>query len=90
MLPCLNKKMFGVECLGCGIQRSFVLLVKGEFVEAFKIYPAIYTLLILGLFVLLNFKVKFKNSRRIILTLVIINAVIIIVSYGIKMNHLIN
>lgn len=90
MLPCLNKKMFGVECLGCGIQRSLVLLAKGEFVEAFKIYPAIYTLLILGLFVLLNFKMKFKNSRRIILTLVIINAVIIIVSYGIKMNHLIN
>lgn len=90
LLPCLNKQMFGVECPGCGIQRSLVLLSKGEFVEAFKMYPAIYTLLLLALFILLNFKMKFKNSRRIIVTLAIINVLIIIISYFIKMNHLIN
>lgn len=90
MLPCLNKKLFGVDCLGCGIQRSLALIVKGEFVEAFKMYPAIYTLIILLLFVLINFKLKFKNAKRIILTLVIINVVIIITSYILKMNHLIN
>ena len=28
MLPCLNKKLFGFECLGCGLQRSIVLLFK--------------------------------------------------------------
>lgn len=82
--------MFGVECPGCGIQRSLVLLGKGEFVEAFKMYPAIYTLLLLALFILLNFKMKFKNSKRIIVTLAIINVLIIVISYFIKMNHLIN
>ncbi len=82
--------MFGVECPGCGIQRSLVLLSKGEFVEAFKMYPAIYTLLLLALFILLNFKMKFKNSKRIIVTLAIINVLIIVISYFIKMNHLIN
>ncbi|MFD2567890.1 DUF2752 domain-containing protein [Pseudotenacibaculum haliotis] len=90
LLPCLNKQMFGVECPGCGIQRSLVLLSKGEFVEAFKMYPAIYTLLLLALFILLNFKMKFKNSKRIIITLAIINVLIIVISYFIKMNHLIN
>ena len=90
LLPCLNKQMFGVECPGCGIQRSLVLLGKGEFVEAFKMYPAIYTLLLLALFILLNFKMKFKNSKRIIVTLAIINVLIIVISYFIKMNHLIN
>lgn len=90
LLPCLNKQMFGVECPGCGIQRSLVLLSKGEFVEAFKMYPAIYTLLLLALFILLNFKMKFKNSKRIIVTLAIINVLIIVISYFIKMNHLIN
>ncbi len=86
MLPCLNKQMFGVDCLGCGMQRAFFLLIKGEFVEAFKMYPAIYTLVLLGLFILVNFKLKLKNSKRIIITLVIINVAIIIVSYFIKMN----
>lgn len=90
MLPCLNKKLFGVDCLGCGIQRSLSLIFQGEFVEAFKMYPAIYTLIILGVYVLLNFKLKFKNSKKIILTLVVINVLIIIISYFIKMNQLIN
>jgi hypothetical protein len=86
MLPCLNKQMFGVECLGCGIQRSLSLLLRGEFVEAFKMYPAIYTLIFLGIFILINFKAKFKNSKRIILILVAINVIIIIISYFIKMS----
>tara|TARA_R110002124_G_scaffold83048_1_gene217689 strand:- start:3730 stop:4017 length:288 start_codon:yes stop_codon:yes gene_type:complete len=86
MIPCLNKKLFGVECLGCGFQRAFLFLLKGDFVEAFKMYPAIYTLLILGVFALLNWKYKFKNSRKIILTLAILNILIIVISYIIKMN----
>ncbi|WP_375240011.1 DUF2752 domain-containing protein, partial [Aurantibacter sp.] len=46
MLPCLNKKIFGFECMGCGMQRSTLLIFKGEFINAFKMYPAIYTLLL--------------------------------------------
>ncbi len=42
MLPCLNKELFGVDCIGCGIQRATVLLFRGEFIAAFKMYPAIY------------------------------------------------
>ena len=90
LLPCLNKQLFGVDCLGCGIQRSFVLLIKGEFSEAFKMYPAIYTLILLGMFSLIHLKKKFKNGRRIILTLAIINVVIIVTSYIIKMKYLLN
>jgi hypothetical protein len=86
MLPCLNKKLFGVECFGCGFQRSFFHLIKGEFTEAFLLYPAIYTLIIFLLFVLLNLKFKFKNARKIILTLATINILIIVISYIIKMN----
>ncbi|MGS0524465.1 DUF2752 domain-containing protein [Zobellia nedashkovskayae] len=31
MLPCLNKKLFGIDCPGCGLQRSIVLFFKGRF-----------------------------------------------------------
>ncbi|MDG2193991.1 MAG: DUF2752 domain-containing protein [Polaribacter sp.] len=84
MLPCLNKKLFGVDCLGCGFQRAIIFILKGEFVEAFKIYPAIYTLLILIVFALLNLKFQFKHARKIVLFLAIINILIIIISYFIK------
>lgn len=54
MLPCINKKIFGIECLGCGTQRAAALLFKGEFIAAYKMYPAIYTLILLVLFVVFN------------------------------------
>ncbi|OSY89563.1 hypothetical protein WH52_00090 [Tenacibaculum holothuriorum] len=88
MLPCLNKKLFGVDCLGCGIQRALSLIFHGEFIAAFKMYPAIYTLLILAIVVVLNFFYKLKYAQKIIGILAAINILIIIISYVIKMNQL--
>ncbi|PQJ72429.1 DUF2752 domain-containing protein [Polaribacter butkevichii] len=85
LLPCLNKSLFGIDCLGCGIQRAIVLLIKGEFVNAFKMYPAVYTLILFGIFLLINNRRKFKNSKKIIISFAIINLLIIVISYGIKM-----
>ncbi|MEZ4857628.1 MAG: DUF2752 domain-containing protein, partial [Flavobacteriaceae bacterium] len=88
MLPCLNKQLFGIECLGCGIQRATALLFKGEFMAAFKMYPAIYTLILLVLFLLSTFFIKYKFQKIIKISLIILNVVIIIVSYFIKMNSI--
>ncbi|NVK10166.1 hypothetical protein CSC81_12410 [Tenacibaculum discolor] len=89
MLPCLNKKFFGVDCLGCGIQRALSLVFHGEFIAAFKMYPAIYTLLLLAIAVSINFFYKVKYAQKIISILAIINIIIIVSSYVIKMNQLI-
>jgi hypothetical protein len=89
MLQCTNKRIFGVECLGCGIQRATVLLFKGEFTAAFKMYPAIYTLILLISFVLFNLFVKFKYDFKIKVGLLFLNVIIIIISYVIKMNKFI-
>ena len=84
MLPCLNKKLFGVECLGCGLQRSVVLVSKGDFTDAFYMYPAVYSLILLFLVIGINTFKKFKYANKIILILAIINAVVIITSYILK------
>ncbi|TDQ29783.1 DUF2752 domain-containing protein [Tenacibaculum caenipelagi] len=89
MLPCLNKKFFGIDCLGCGIQRALNLVLQGEFVAAFKIYPAIYTLLLLAVVIGVNFFYNIKYAQKIISILAIINIAIIVISYIIKMNQLI-
>jgi hypothetical protein len=85
MLPCLNKKLFGLDCLGCGFQRSLLHVIKGDFVAAFNVYPAIYTLIIMAIFLILNLKFKFKSGKKIIIIFAIINILIIITSYFIKM-----
>ena len=84
MLPCLNKKFFGFECMGCGLQRAVSLIFKGHFVDAFYMYPAVYSLILLFIFIGINFFFKFKNSNKIIAALAIVTVATIIISYIIK------
>ena len=84
MLPCLNKQLFGIDCLGCGIQRATVLLFRGEFAAAFHMYPAIYTLFLLAGFLVLNMLLKIPYAKQIKYGLIILNVAIIVVSYVLK------
>ncbi|RSK38323.1 DUF2752 domain-containing protein [Mangrovimonas spongiae] len=85
MLPCLNKQLLGFDCFGCGIQRAFFLILKGEFSVAFKMYPAIYPLIVLTLFLCLNFFFKFKRANKIINILAVTSVATILVSFTIKL-----
>ena len=88
MLPCLSKKFFGVECLGCGSQRALLLIYKGEFANAFFMFPAIYTTLLFFIILAFHFFDKSKNYSKIVIGLAILNASIMIISYVHKMNFL--
>lgn len=87
MIPCINKKIFGVECLGCGMQRATALLFTGHFEAAFKIYPAIYTIVVLMAVIFVNFFIKFKYDYQIKIALIFLNAAVMVVSYFYKMSH---
>jgi CHASE2 domain-containing sensor protein len=90
MLPCMNKQIFGIECPGCGFQRSMSLLLDGNFIDALKIYPAIFTIILLVGFVGASLVFNIKNSFKIKIYLLYLNAGIIIVSYVYKMVHIIH
>ena len=81
MLPCLNKKLFGVECFGCGSQRALLLVLEGRFSEAFHMFPAVYTLILFFGCLLINTVDKKRNYGVLLIALAIINAVIMVVSY---------
>lgn len=84
MLPCLSKQILGIECFGCGGQRAVSLLFHGEFIAAFKMYPAIYPLIALSLFIGINIFFKLKHSSKIINTLAIVTITTIVLNYLIK------
>ena len=90
LLPCLNKQLFGIDCYGCGGQRSVLLLLKGDFHGAFMIFPAIYPILILLGFVLFNLFYKFQYDYFIKIALILITATVMAVSYLIKMYYIFN
>ncbi len=85
MIPCLNKKIFGFECLGCGFQRALSLLFQGELIAASEMYPAIYTLIPLFILVGINFFYKFKYASQRINVLAIVSIIIIVISYIFKL-----
>jgi hypothetical protein len=84
MFPCLSKTLFGIECLGCGFQRGFLLLLQGDFASAFKMYPPIFTTLLF--LVILGFYAVDKNRsyKKILLSSAILNGVFMIAGYYFK------
>lgn len=84
MLPCMSKTMFGIECPGCGLQRSVALLLEGEFWAAFKMYPAIYAIIALFGFLIYDYLFKVKYSNRINMVLMILAVGLILINYILK------
>lgn len=84
MFPCISKTLFGIECLGCGFQRAFVLVFQGDFEGAFKMYPAIYSCLLLLLFIGLHFLNRKRNYKKTLLIIAIINGIFMIGGYYYK------
>ncbi|MCM4168958.1 DUF2752 domain-containing protein [Arenibacter sp. H213] len=89
MLPCLNRQVFGIDCPGCGIQRSISFILEGDFIAAFKMFPAIYTILLLIAFLGFSLVFEVKNGFKIKLYLLYLNAGIMIISYIFKMLQII-
>ena len=85
MIPCLSKTLFGIECLGCGFQRALLLVLKGEWDEAFAMYPAVYSMLAMFGGTLLFYTTKKTATTKNVLTILIaINLVFVIGGYVYK------
>ncbi|WP_338350690.1 DUF2752 domain-containing protein [Nonlabens tegetincola] len=84
MLPCMSKKILGMDCPGCGIQRSISFLLQGEFVNAFYMYPAIYFLFLLCSVLIIDFFIKIKHGEKIKLVLTVLTIGTILVNYLLK------
>lgn len=84
MLPCVSKKILGFECPGCGLQRSAALIFEGDLIGAFKMYPAIYPLIFLFIFLSLDIIWKKKNFSRLTTGLAILTVTFILCNYILK------
>ncbi|MCZ4225565.1 DUF2752 domain-containing protein [Pedobacter rhodius] len=88
-LSCPFKAHFGIDCPGCGLQRSVLALLKGNLPESFRFYPATIPLIILIIFTVIHLKVDFKFGAQVIKLVFTGIAVIILINYIYKIyNHL--
>lgn len=84
MFPCISKTLFGIECLGCGFQRSLYLLFQGNIEAAFTMYPAVFSSLFLMIMAGFHFFDSNRNYKKILLISLIINSVFMITGYYYK------
>ena len=85
MMDCPYKKYFDMDCMGCGMQRSFVALLKGNFVDSFYSYPALLPMLFMFVYLVLHLIFKFRNGAKWLMYIFIVNMSIVVISYAIKL-----
>ena len=87
MLPCYTKQVLGFDCPGCGLQRAILLFFNGDFMAAFQMYPAIFTLIPLASILVLNKFFNLRYADRSIIWLSMASIALILINYIIKLIH---
>ena len=83
--PCFYKEHFGFECPGCGFQRAFIELLKGNIWESFKLYPALIPLFFLIVLLLFHLKFRFKHGAIFIKLWFIFTITLLVGNYFFKL-----
>lgn len=55
---CIWKKNFGIECIGCGITRAIIQVLKGNYHRAFELNPLVVIVFPLLLYIWLDYIYK--------------------------------
>ena len=84
MGSCFYKKFIGIDCPGCGIQRSFIHLLKGELLESVQTYPALISTIFMLTFLVAHIIFKFERGATILLYLFFLNTGIMVINYILK------
>ncbi|MFC6103190.1 DUF2752 domain-containing protein [Olivibacter domesticus] len=85
LIPCPFKFVTGIDCPGCGFQRSLLHLMQGDLKASIQLYPPAIPLISLGIFFLVKHYFIFKKSESIATILACLVGGIIIASYIQKM-----
>lgn len=65
-LPCLFKAVTHIDCPGCGMQRSLLLLLKGDIAASYVQYPPLIPIILLFAFLILHLIRNIKNGTAIL------------------------
>ena len=86
-LPRPSKALFHIECPGCGMQRSFISLLKGDLGQSLQYHPATIPMMLLITFAVLHLIFKFSKGAKIIVILQLTVAIITLAFYIYKISQ---
>lgn len=84
-LTCFFKNTFHIECPGCGMQRAFVALLRGNLTESFHQHPALIPLLCTFFITALQLYFKWEKGGKVIMLLFSATVGVMIINYVVKL-----
>ncbi|MDA3820412.1 MAG: DUF2752 domain-containing protein [Candidatus Delongbacteria bacterium] len=84
MGSCAFKAYAGMDCPGCGMQRAFIELLKGNLFASIQYYPGLIPMLITLVFLGLHLMFNFKHGALVLKIMFIFTVIIIMTTYIIK------
>jgi hypothetical protein len=65
MIPCPYFYYFGIECLGCGFQRSVLSLIEFNLAKSIQYFPGLIPFILFSILELLRvIGLRWKNQNR--------------------------
>ncbi|MCD6019992.1 MAG: hypothetical protein K0S53_3113 [Bacteroidetes bacterium] len=84
LFPCFFKSHFGMECPGCGMQRSLIALLKGNILESIHYHAALIPFLLTLFLLIIQLKLKNVNGGKWVMWAFIITTAITLVQFIIR------
>lgn len=82
--PCFFKLHFNIECPGCGMQRSFISLLKGDVVESLHYHIGLIPFIITIILLIAQLIFKHEKGGKWVMWAFITTTAITIIQYIIK------
>src|SRR6187402_665527 len=88
LITCPFKYITGIDCPGCGFQRSVLALLQGDFEDSFALYPPTIPILLAFIYLFADKRFTLDNSRNGVKKAVyLVVGSFMLISYCIKMYY---
>jgi hypothetical protein len=81
LLACPIKSNFGLDCPGCGSQRAFISLLKGNLMESLNYHAALIPSVVTIAILILQLIKKYDNGGKLVMWCFIVTSGITFIQY---------
>jgi hypothetical protein len=85
LFSCSFKSFLGIECPGCGTQRAFIALLKGDLFLSLRLNASLIPFLLTVFYTILHLRFQFKEGARTIVYSFSFTVAVMVVNFVIKL-----
>ena len=84
LMSCPIKTNFGIDCPGCGTQRAFVALLRGDLIASLQCHIALIPLMLTITALIIHLFLRKPNGAKWVMWLFIITSALTFIQYIVK------